>query len=132
MIVSSSRVSLPQIVDAAGYAAWSTVAAVFVSGLVSLVAGAGAVGVKYGLFLIGFGLFGYSIFLLKPSKPGSEPKVQPRGDTRFEARTKWLPPHRWFHLAPADRLRPGTKLFLASLTILAMSYLMESLLGIHV
>lgn len=147
-----------RVFDLAGYAVGLTLVVVAVLVPPSLLVGAGWNGVKVGLFLAGTVTFGYATLLLWPSRPtvddpdrsgdgsnagpsdaavdGGVGTVEPAGeaartDTRFEAALGRLPPLQWYGLPPAERFHPGTKLYVASLLMLAVSYAMEALLGVR-
>lgn len=136
-----------QLADAFVYAN-AVAAVVFAFGLVvGLVLGGGFVTAKYVLFVVGILAFGYATFQLRPSPPWdtkrtedgkvkvttNEPKGQSiggRDETRFQATVQRIPPLPWFSLPPGERLPVPAKLFLASLAILAWSFVMETVFGI--
>lgn len=140
-----------RLLDLAGYAVGLTVAVAALLAPASLFAGAGWNGVKFGLFVVGTLCFGYATVLLWPSRPdarrdGGRPRPErsrdgrpeagrtpegPRTRTRFEAALDRVPPLRWVPLGPADRFHPGTKLYAASLLMLAVSYVMEAAFGVR-
>lgn len=130
-----------RLLDLAGYAVGLTVAVAALLAPASLLAGAGLNGVKVGLFVTGTLCFGYATVLLWPSRSdtrgdGGPPEAGrtregPRTRTRLEAALDRLPPLRWIPLGPADRLHPGTKLYAASLLMLAVSYVMEAAFGVR-
>lgn len=122
----------------------------------SLLAGAGLVGVKYGLFLVGVLSFGYATVLLWPSRPGhlddgrgdgqqaasegagkpvtgngARNEVERRDESRFETLIVGVPPFDRYRIPPVDRFHPGTKLYVASLLMLAVSYVMEAVFGVR-
>lgn len=129
-----------RLLDLAGYAVGLTVAAVLLTAPFSLLASAGWNGIKVGLFLLGTACFGYATLLTWPSRPDSEGDAPSSGEespgtvrteTRFEAALDRVPPWRWYPIRPADRFHPGTKLYAASLLMLAVSYLMETAFGVR-
>lgn len=123
-----------QALDAAAYAVAVTAAVAGVSGAASLAAGAGLVGVKYGLFAVGILLFGVATFKLRPAPPGSDRDALPvDGDeeSSFQAAVQRLLPDR-YRIPPADRLSDALRLFLASLLVLATSFVMERAFGVAV
>lgn len=131
---AGARATLPRkLLDAVQYAVAVTVAAAAVSAVPSVLLGAGLVGVKYGLFVLGFLAFGYASFLLQPVKPwkdGSRWRRNRDEPTPFQRAVRRLPPAAWFPVDPEDRFGRGAKLFLASLTMLATSYVMEAVFGV--
>lgn len=145
-----------RLLDLAVYAVGTTVVVAAALLPPSLLAGVGLNGVKFGLFLGGVLAFGYATVLLWPSRPvedeigqrdrqgtnpegagrGAEPiesrdEVEPREETRFESLVGRVPPLDRYEVAPADRLHPGAKLYVASLLMLAVSYVMEAVFGIR-
>lgn len=112
------------------------------SALVSFPVGGGWVGVKYVLFFVGFFLFGLSAFQLRPKPAWKRDDGEngnaangngtsgERAETRFQALVQRLPPLGRYGLAPDDRLSPAAKLFVASVLVLLVSFLMESAFGI--
>ncbi|WP_423743660.1 hypothetical protein V5735_11555 (plasmid) [Haladaptatus sp. SPP-AMP-3] len=135
-----------QVLDALVYAIAVTGVAFVVGGLVSFPLGGGLVGVKYFLFLIGFLLFGYGAWQLRPDRPWDVDKsdgeieivrndtrgevIGAREETRFQAAVQRLPPLSWYSIPPEERFSPGAKLFLASIAILLASFLMEAVFGV--
>jgi hypothetical protein len=122
--------------DAVAYAVAVTAVVGALSGVASLAAGAGLVGVKYGLFVVGILLFGVATFKLRPSPPDSDGgraflPVDRRGESSFQAAVQRALPAR-YRVPPGDRLSDAVRLFLASLLALATSYLMERIFGIAV
>lgn len=138
-----------QVLDALAYAL-AVAAVVFVVGaVVGFAAGGGLVTAKFVMFVVGLLLFGYGTFQLRPSPPwGTESTedgelkvtrnrpngtvVGSRDETRFQAAVQRLPPVSRYPLAPDDRLSDGAKLFLASLAVLAWSFVMETVFGVGV
>lgn len=169
-----------RLADLARYAVGLTAAVVLALTPVSLLAGAGLNGVKFGLFLAGTAAFGYATYLLWPSKPparrgarsavgegaagegpangpsardgerprsagtgerprsasaGGRPGAPDRSGVReespFESLLGRLPVVGDPFVPAAERFHPGTKLYVASLLMLAVSYGMEALLGVR-
>lgn len=119
-------------IDAVAYAlALGTV--VTVAALtVGIATGGGFLRGKELTFLGGLALIGYATVRLWPSSVDDlgGPTASARG-TRFEGLVRSLPPVRLIRLpAPPDRLRVATKLFLAGVAALAVSFLMEARFGI--
>lgn len=137
------------VLDAVAYAL-TTTAIVFVGGfLVGVVFGGGVVTAKYVLFVVGILLFGYGALQMQPSKPIKTEKSldgtvevkrrdqdeddDGRGEdeTRLQAFVQRVPPVSWYPLAPAERLSGGTKVFLASLVMLALSFGLEVVFSVQ-
>jgi hypothetical protein len=136
-----------QVVDAFVYAN-AVAGVVFVVGAVlGLILGGGLVTAKYLLFTVGIFAFGYATFKLRPSPPWdtertdegkikvtkNEPQgrvISEREETRFQAAVQRIPPLPWYSLPPRERLPIAAKLFLASLAILAWSFVMETVFGV--
>lgn len=133
-------------VDAAMYAAVTLVLTVSFALVAAVATGGELVRAKVFLFLIGFGLLGYSTIRLWPSSPSdleddgqSGVSIDETGrsipstndQTTFQAFVRAMPPLRWLRPPPPQRrITPAGKLFLGSLAILATSYLMESVFGV--
>lgn len=95
-------------------------------------------------FVVGFLAFGYATYLQWPSRPWkiqvtdsgtlevkdgrSNAVVGERNETAFQRAVQQLPPLRYLERPASDRLSPGIKLFVASLVILTVSYLVESMI----
>lgn len=120
------------LLDAVSYAVWLTALVAVASSPVSLLVGAGLNGVKFGLFIVGFLCLGYAVLLLRRATSLHERAGGLRTETRFERLVGRLPPMRWYAVPVRARHQPGTKLFLASVTMLAVSYVMEAVFDIHV
>lgn len=138
-----------RLLDLAGYAVGLTATVAVLMAPLSLLAGAGLAGVKYGLFVAGVLAFGYATLLAWPVRPdeegpqagpGSEtqdgPAYETRGDradptseTSFESLLARLPPFE--QVDPVERFHPGTKLYVASLLMLAVSYGLEAMFGVR-
>ncbi|WP_435365214.1 DUF7555 family protein [Haloarchaeobius sp. DYHT-AS-18] len=105
---------------------------------------------KHVLFWVGFALLAYASFQLRPPSPRAsqgpgdstfvtsgddrqkkaETTVGGRRETRLERLVSWLPPVRWFAIAPDDRFSVHAKLLLAAVFMLALSMAMEFVFGI--
>jgi len=95
-------------------------------------------------FVLGFLMFGYAIYLLWPSPPWQAevtdegrleierndelPTLGSRETTPLQRALQRLPPLSTIERPATDRLSRGLKLFVASLAVLAVSYLTETLL----
>lgn len=124
-----SRVA--RLVDAVQYALGLTATIALLLTPVSVLASAGFWGVKYGLFLFGVLSFGYATWLAWPRTPADlATEGQGREETRFQEFIRRVPPAAWYPLAPADRARNWVRLYLASVTMLALSFAMEAVFGI--
>lgn len=125
---------LRQALDALVYAIAFVTVLVALAAVVSFPVGGGWVGVKFALFFVGFFLFGLSAFQLRPTPPWKEDENDTsdgeRDETRFQAAVQRLPPLGRYGLAPDDRLSPAAKLFLASVVVLLVSYVMEAGFGV--
>lgn len=121
-----------RVFDAVTYAVGVTALAVLMLLPLSLLLGTGLRGLKFGLFVIGFLSMGYATFRLRPPRPDKATEAStPRSETDLEARFGRLPGLHGHQLPVEERFSPGAKLFLASLTMLAVSYLMESALHVR-
>ena len=126
-----------QALDAIVYAVVVTAIVSIISIVVSFVLGWGLVGVKFTLFVVGFGLFGVSTFKLRPTAPWKEENGNESSEISYSDDDSPLQrvihrvlPLDQYELHPKDRLSDGAKLFLASVLMLVVSFLMESVLGI--
>lgn len=125
-------------VDAVAYA---IVFAVIVVALVTPIGFvySGWTGVKIALFLIGMAFFGYGSLRLwlgasqghsgGQSSPDA-PTVSPGQNSRLQAVLDGLPGYPAAEMPDAARLSPATKLFVGSLLVLGVSYVMEAAFGI--
>lgn len=122
---------LRQALDALVYSIVVVVAVVVGSGIVSFPLGFGWVGVKYVLFFLGFFTFGISAFFLRPTPPwkDSDESGGRREESRFQAFVQRLPPDQ-YELPPDDRLPTAAKLFIASVLMLVVSFVMETSFGV--
>lgn len=98
--------------------------------------GWGLVGVKYGLFLFGWLIFGYGTLQLRPRAAWKEAEggaaLTAREETRFQAFVQSLPPARFLPLEPGDRLSTALRIFIGSLLMLGTSLVMEFVFGVTV
>ncbi|WP_254766325.1 DUF7555 family protein [Salinilacihabitans rarus] len=129
-------------VDAVVYGAVVT-ALVFVgSTLASFASGGDWVTVKAVLFVVGTLVLGYGtarLWLAAPywqddaeetgSLTGSA-AIPKRGGTRFQRFVERVPPRRWVDLTPREAVSPASKLLVAGLMIMAVSFVMEAAFGI--
>ena len=122
-----------QALDALVYAVALVAVLVTIAGAVSFPVGGGWVGVKFVLFFVGFFLFGLSAFQLRPKalwKRDDEAMTDQREETRFQAFVQRLPPLGRYGLAPNERLSSPVKLFIASILMLLLSYVLETSFGV--
>lgn len=131
-------------VDAVVYGAVVT-ALVFVgSTVVSFASGGDWVTVKAVLFVVGTLVLGYGtarLWLAAPywrddteaaaSMTGSE-AIPKRAETRFQRLVERVPPRRWIDLTPQETVAPASKLLVAGLLIMAVSFVMETAFGVGV
>ncbi|ELY69059.1 hypothetical protein C490_08711 [Natronobacterium gregoryi SP2] len=126
------------LVDVVAYAVVFATLVVVAVTPVGYVAGDGWTGVKVGLFLVGMAFFGYSsIWLWLQS---SQQKYDEKRDSRStvsreqESRLQTALDDRSIYptdsIPPAVRISPGTKLFVGSLIVLAVSFVMETRFGV--
>jgi len=104
-------------------------------GVVSLAATGGLVGLKVALFLIGFGLFGVSALAVQPKSPRRDRKlIDFDGDdpARLERLLYEVPPLRGEWLPVERRVSRNWKLFMTSLSLLAVSLALEDVFGVAV
>jgi hypothetical protein len=135
MVVGSLRGR--QALDAIVYAVVVTAIVGIVSIAISFVLGWGLVGVKFILFVVGFGLFGIATFKLRPTSPrrkdaGNESSELSHSDndSPLQRAIHRVLPLDLSELHPNDRLSDGTKLFLASVLMLVVSFLLESVFSV--
>ena len=120
-----------QALDAVVYGVVVVAAVVVVSAVISVPIGWGLVGVKYALFFLGFFLFGFSAFRLRPTPPWKDSEdPERREESRFGAFVQRIPPLDRYGLVPDDRLSTAARLFVASLLMLALSFLLETVFGV--
>lgn len=130
--------------DAAAYALVTAIVATVGAVVLGVGTGGGLVRAKAVLFLVGVVLMAYATVLLWPSRreafrerdADGRPRVgesvpESESRTHYQAFVEAVPPSRWLRSPPPERrLTPGGKLFLASVTVLAVSYAMEAVFGI--
>lgn len=120
-----------RIVDAVQYAVGLTLLAAGLILLFSLLMGRGLWGVKFGLFIVGFLSLGYATVLAWPKSPEDlERGGSDREETRLQALLRRVPPAAWYPLPVRDRYPNWVRLYLASLTMLALSYSLEAFFGV--
>ena len=135
-------------IDALTYASAVAGVTTVLAVAVGIATGGGLVRAKAILFLVGLGMMAYATFRLWPSSPeefeangGTEASVgvpdvpgdvpEPDEPTKFQAFVRALPPVRWLPQPPPDRqFSAAAKLFLGSVGVLAVSYVMETVFGI--
>jgi hypothetical protein len=128
-----------QALDAIVYAIVVTAIVGITSIAVSFVLGWGLVGVKFILFVVGFVLFGIGTLKLRPTSPWQEGDENESSEVSHAGSDNDSPLQRAIHrvlpldqheLRPNNRLSDGAKLFLASVFMLVVSFLMESVFDI--
>lgn len=124
-----------QVLDALVYAVALTAVVLIVSAVISFVVGSAWVGVKYLMFLVGIGMFGVATFKLRPTSPLKDTEqlsANQRGTSPFQTVMANHAPIDLNRFAPKEnhRLSDGVKLFLASVLILVVSFVMETIFGI--
>lgn len=116
------------------YAVVSTAIAFLALSVVSLPAGAGFVGVKIGLFVVGMAYLGYGTYLAWPSSPEdlaeSDDDPAAAAPTRFQRFVRRFPPIAWLGLHPAEEYADWVKVYATSLFMFVTSYTMESVFGV--
>ncbi|USZ72770.1 DUF7555 family protein [Natronosalvus halobius] len=131
------------VIDTLTYVLVVAAVATVVALAIGIGTGGGFVRGKFVLFLLGFVLMAYSVVRLWPSSPTTtadestehsdlQMAVERRTHrTPFQAFVRAVPPLRWVRLPPPDaRLSSPLKLFVSSLCVLAVSYLMETWFGV--
>ncbi len=151
-----------RLLDALQYAVAVLVLTTVVLGALSGVIGAGALGIKWGLFIWGTLVLGYASFLLwrgsrarglaargiirrfrgseqSPDEPTDRPlaPVSPPGrsqgdPTAFQRIVRRLPPAAWYPIRPRDRLSDGMRLLLASGLMFGLSIVLEVVFGVGI
>lgn len=119
----------------------ATVVVVAVVGPVTFAA-AGLTGVKYGLFVVGFLMFGVGSFAIQPEPPDTSLRKRRRlsefvsldgtDPNRLELTIARVPPLRGRVLPFERRVGRGPKVFVTSLVVLGVSLVMEFYLGVGV
>lgn len=131
-------------VDALTYAAVATILTVGGTLFLGVATGGGLVRGNAFLFVAGFLFMGAGTVLLWPSTPEDlepdNPDLAVEGDsvpktpdqTPFQRLVVACPPLRWLPPPPPDmRLATGAKLMLTSVTVLALSYALETVVGVN-
>jgi hypothetical protein len=126
------RFGMLRLAETALWVGTVSAAVVIVLAVPSFLFGDGLLTLKYALFVVGFVLFGFGSLAIQPVRPRQDGTlVDTDGDTEygFEERIgSVLPTER--RLTLEDRVSRNTKLFVASLVVLAVSYLLESGFGV--
>jgi len=105
---------------------------------VSLLLGGDLVGVKWGLFVVGFLTLGVGSFKLRPGKQWREDDegliADSRGESQVQRLVDRLPPFRDRVEPPRNdhRLSDGLKLLLGAVCMLLTSFLLEAVFGVGV
>lgn len=100
---------------------------------VGVAVGAGLVGAKYALFVVGFVLFGVGSLAIQPASPHRETErftLDRGGETMVEAAIQRLPPLDDARLPRERRVSRDVKLFAVSLVVLGVSVLLEVGFGV--
>ena len=128
--------------DGVTYAVVVAAIALLVALVLGIATGGGFVRGKQLLFVFGWLVMAYATWQLWPSTPEdleTEPDPLPEGqslpetqtETPFQVTVNALPPNRWFREPRPDRrMSLAGKLFIASLLIFGLSYMMEAGLDI--
>lgn len=141
-MAASRRLPIPGVrawIDAVAYAV--TLTAMFLVGAAVVTALTGGDGARVNalLFVSGWALMAYATFKLWPSAPPTEddeeggyrealPAVH---NTRWQRVARAMTPVRWIQLPPPEaRISVRGQQFLASVTVLVTSFLLEQLLGV--
>lgn len=124
-----------QVLDALVYAVALTAVVLIVSAVISFVLGSAWVGVKYLMFLVGIGMFGVATFKLRPTSPWKDAErlsANREGTSPFQTVMANYAPIDLNRFAPKenDQVSDGVKLFLASVLILVVSFVMETVFGV--
>lgn len=156
---SRGRQFIGAALDAVTYAATAAVITFLFAALVSFPLGYGLVGVKFGLFYLGFAAWAIAIVVSWPGSAWKRPNLSfdllslggntdddettvpwvdtdPSGEsgepdqTPYQALVQSLPPARFVPVRPSYRVPTGIRLFLAAFTIHATSFVMETVFGI--
>lgn len=101
--------------------------------VISLPLGFGLVGVKIGLFLLGMLTMGYGTYLAWPSSPEElhdDSGTTPEDVPRFQRKIYSVPPAASYPLHPTKRYPNWVKVYLATVLILATSFVMETVFGV--
>jgi hypothetical protein len=108
--------------------------------VVALIFGEGLLTLKYLLFVVGFIYFGVGTIGMRASlkRRPDEMDLERRRylasneEWDLEARLQDVPPLRRNHLPFDDRVSRNVKLFATGVTVLAISFVMEAVLGVQV
>lgn len=121
--------TLRKLLDTLAYAVVLSLLIFLATTAVSFALGGGWGGVKYLLFVLGFLAFGAGAFFLRPTPPWrDEPLVKRSGETPFERLVRrLLGDHA---LAPDQQYRPGARVLVAGVLLLAVSFVMETVFGV--
>lgn len=119
--------------------------------VLSVLGGDVLVRLKYYLFVVGFLMFGLGSFAIQPKSPrlqmreadGESPgrfrmpvaklfafNLDNESELWFEERLQTLPPLRDRPLALGERVSRNTKLFVTSLAVLGLSFVLETVVGV--
>lgn len=124
-----------RLADAALYAVVLTAVLAVAFTPLSLAISGGFAVVKFVLFVAGFVVLAAGSWKLRPparwrEEPSRLHREDTRGAGRLQSIVDRLPPFRDRRLRDADRISDGSKLVLAGLAMLLVSYLMEAVLGV--
>lgn len=136
----SSRLPRPTaVLDALTYALTISAITLIGSFVLSVLTGGGAARANIFLFFTGWGLMAYATVRLWPSKKaqdanddsGTESSLPSDHESRLQGYVRKLPPVRWVRLPPpAERIPLRAQLFLGSICVLALSYLLETVFNV--
>jgi len=132
-MVETRRLRFGALLHSIQYAVVTTAIAFLALTVPSLLLGMGLVGTKIGLFVVALAYLGYGTYLAWPSSPedlAREPGDTPETPTRFQQFVRRLPPVVWIGLRPEAEYPDWVNVYVASLTMFATSYLMESVFGV--
>lgn len=129
-----------QLIDVAGYAIAVVLSVSVFSLLIMAVTGTDLFIAEFIMFLAGWAIIAYSLFLLNPEAPWTVDQTEegrlrvtkttnepdaPRGETWFQRGVQRFPPMVWYPLSPDDRISPGLKLFISGVLTLVVSFIFE-------
>ncbi len=151
-----------RLLDTLQYAVAVLVVTTIVLAVLSGLVGAGALGIKWGLFIWGTLVLGYASFLLwrgsrarglaargiirrfrrseqsrngptdQPLEPVDPPGRSQGDPTAFQRHVRRLPPAAWYPIRPRDRLSDGLRLLLASGLMFGLSIILEVVFGVGI
>lgn len=139
---NTAIMSWRKLIDLATYVTYLSGGTFVVAFFFTLVFGVGLSLVVHITFIVGFLMFGYATYLLWPRRPwetkmtddrvtvvNTEPDEvdRSRTETAVQSAIQQLPPLNSYSLPPSERLSPGMKLFITSLTVLLGSFAIESI-----